>query len=147
MPELRAPPRADLALAAGFALAGVAERLVRADLDATPALIALAALAGATVALRRRAPLLGVAVLGALALLSDPLQSQLAATAVIAYSTGAYAEPRAGRFAIAALVVLYQLGVGLEEFPNLEILIPTAGPWLVGREVRKRRDLVRALAA
>jgi signal transduction histidine kinase len=66
---------------------------------------------------------------------------------VIAYSTGAYAQPRASRVAIAALVVVSQLGVGLEEVPNLEILIPTAGPWLVGREVRKRRDLVRALAA
>jgi signal transduction histidine kinase len=147
MPEPHTTPRGDIALAAAFAVAAVAERLVRPDLEATPALIALAALAGATVVTRRRAPLLGVAVLGALALLSDPLQSQLAATSVIAYSTGAYAEPRAGRFAIAALVVLYQLGVGLEEFPNLEILIPTAGPWLVGREVRKRRDLVRALAA
>ena len=147
MPELRAPPRADLALAAGFALAGVAERLVRADLDTTPALITLAVLAGATVATRRRAPLFGVAALGVVAALSEPLQSQLAVTSVIAYSTGAYAGPRAGAIAIAALVVLSQLSVGLEEFPNLEILIPTAGPWLVGREVRKRRDLVRALAA
>ncbi len=146
MPELRAPPTADLALAVGFALACIVERLVRPDLDATPALIALATLAGLTVATRRCAPLLGVAVLGALALLADPLQSQLAATSVIAYSTGAYAEPRAGRVAIAALAVVSQLGVGLEEFPNLEILVPTVGPWLVGREVRKRRDIVRALA-
>jgi hypothetical protein len=84
MSELRAAPRADLALAVGFALACVVERLVRPDLTATPALIALATIAGLTVAARRRAPLLGVAVLGGLALLSDPLQSQLAATSVIA---------------------------------------------------------------
>jgi signal transduction histidine kinase len=68
-------------------------------------------------------------------------------TLVLAYACGAYAPTRAGLAATVALAVAIQVHVGFAEFPNAEIFIATLPPWWGGFEVRRRRELVDALAA
>jgi signal transduction histidine kinase len=67
--------------------------------------------------------------------------------AVAAYSCGAHAPRRAGLAALALLVVVLQVGLGFDDFPNAELAIMTLAPWWAGWEVQRRRRIVRELAA
>ena len=52
---------------------------------------------------------------------------------------------REGLAATVALVAATHIHVGFSEFPDFEIAIATLPPWWGGLEVRRRRELVRAL--
>jgi signal transduction histidine kinase len=65
---------------------------------------------------------------------------------VLSYGWGAYASAAKGGFAVAAMIVVMQVGMGFSEFPNVEILFPTLLPFWVGYQVRLRSSLVNRLA-
>jgi signal transduction histidine kinase len=64
----------------------------------------------------------------------------------LSYGLGAYASPAKGGFAVAAMIVAIQVGMGFSEFPNVEILFPTLVPFWAGYQVRLRSSLVNRLA-
>ena len=64
----------------------------------------------------------------------------------LSYGWGAYASPAKGGFAVAAMIVVMQVGMGFSEFPNVEILFLTLLPFWAGYQVRLRSSLVNRLA-
>jgi signal transduction histidine kinase len=65
----------------------------------------------------------------------------------LCYACGAHAPMRAGLPAVVVLSAAIQVHMGFDEAPNLEIAISTLPPWWCGLELRRRRVLVRELAA
>jgi signal transduction histidine kinase len=111
-------------------------------------------LIGVPVAWRRTDPVAATAVVVAVLLAGAALQrgkfvpyTESLVAFVLAYSCGARAPLRSGLLAVGALMVAIQVSVGFSEFPNVEIAITVLPPLWVGRQLRRRRDLVTALAA
>jgi len=108
---------------------------------------------GLPVAWRRTDPLAATAVVVGVLLAGAALQSgkfvpdtESLVAFVLAYSCGAGASLRSGVLAVGALLVALQVSVGFSEFPNFELAITVLPALWVGRQVRRRRDLVAALA-
>ncbi|HEY7076970.1 MAG TPA: histidine kinase [Solirubrobacteraceae bacterium] len=145
--------RSDQALAAAFVVAAAAEQLARTDTEhSVRALVWIVALA-APVLVRRSHPALGTCVAAALVLAwpagdghFPPAVYEYVWPVVLAYSCGAHAPTLYGLVATVSLAVAIQVFVGFSEAPNLEIAIITLPPWWMGRQVRRRRELVRELA-
>jgi signal transduction histidine kinase len=120
---------------------------------------ALLALAGA-LAVRRRAPVIAVAVafavLTVLERLGDPVDANLVgpffATLILCYSLGAHAEGRQFHAGLAVLVVAAPITIRLDHPPGgagdflFVATIVIGGPILLGRLVRARVKLNQALA-
>ena len=153
MPDLRAlARRSDVALA--VALIGVAfvEQLARADTEHSLRAVALILAAGATVLVRQTHPVTGTCAAAAVIVATPNIDGDfppgtlaVLLPIVLSYSCGAHAPPREGLLAIIALVAAIQIHVGFAEFPNAEIAVATLPPWWGGREVGRRRHLVRQL--
>jgi signal transduction histidine kinase len=134
------------ALAVALTGAFLIELVARPELRDSPRAAIVLVLLGAPIALRRSHPLAAACLLAALALTApydDALPEVL--ISVVAYSCGAHASQRRGLLGVAALIVGMQLGTGLSEFPNVEIAFVTLGPWWIGSQLRRRRELVREL--
>jgi signal transduction histidine kinase len=146
----RRPLAVDVALALGLA-AFVVQEILTSDVDGPlAALIPLALLASLPVAVRRRAPLLTLALVSvgvvALGLVShvQETQSTLLPYLLAVYSAGAYAE---GRTALAGLAVAL-VAITVDEPGDVIVLGPlTVATWLVGRLVRDWRRQAGELAA
>ena len=120
---------------------------------------ALLALAGA-LAVRRRAPVIAVAVafavLTVLERLGEPVDANLVgpffATLILCYSLGAHAEGRQFHAGLAVLVVATPITIRLDDPPGgagdflFVATIVVGGPILLGRLVRARVKLNQALA-
>jgi signal transduction histidine kinase len=120
---------------------------------------ALLALAGA-LAVRRRAPVIAVAVafavLTVLERLGEPVDANLVgpffATLILCYSLGAHAEGRQFHAGLAVLVVATPITIRLDQPPGgvgdflFVATIVVGGPILLGRLVRARVTLNQALA-
>jgi signal transduction histidine kinase len=142
----------------GLAVALVALALVNLlsdpHLSHTPLAVLVVILLGLPVAWRRKDPVAATAVVVAVLLAGAALQrgkfvpdTETVVAFVLAYSCGARAPLRSGLLAVGALMVAIQVSVGFSEFPNVEIAITVLPPLWVGRQLRRRRDLVTALAA
>lgn len=134
-----------------LAVLAVAEVLQRSDTTHTPAAAVFVAVGALPLLAWRSHPLLAVVAFAVLALVSSPIlgvappSALVLVVALVCYQCGAHSPARVGLAAIAALVVAIQIAAGLEQAPNLEILFFTGGPWWLGREVGRRRVLVRRL--
>jgi len=106
---------------------------------------------GAVLALRTRRPA-GALVAASVLLVTYPHfdrhapQVLFAMAVVLSYSCGAHASRSRGLAALGLLAAAIQIGMGFKDFPNVEIAVFTVAPWLVGYEVRTRRELAAALA-
>ena len=141
----------DPALAIAVTAICLVELWARPELTRSPLATALVLLFGAPIAVRRTHPL-AAACAAAVAIVAGSgihgefsPQAHVATVLILAYSCGAHASWRDGLLAVGALVVASQIELGLADFPNLEIALVTLPPWWVGREVRQRGELVRAL--
>jgi signal transduction histidine kinase len=145
--------RLDPALAVGFALIALAELFTTPDRpDSALAPLLILVLCG-TLVVRRTHPI-AAAGAGVAALLVAGIAdfdgdlapgSGVLVIFILCYSCGAHASLRRGLVAVAGLIVAEQVAAGFADFPNFEIAFGTLAPWWAGREVRKRRQLVRAL--
>jgi signal transduction histidine kinase len=70
----------------------------------------------------------------------------LLVVSALSFGCGAYASLRPGLLAVGVLMAAQQVAEGFTDFPNVEIAFTTLAPWWVGHEVRKRGELVHALA-
>jgi len=108
------------------------------------------AAAGALLAILRARPVLISLVAAVVILVVTGLSAYWATGAIVvlalSYSCGANAALRRGSFAVAALMVAMQVGMGFSEFPNVEIAFVTVIPFWVGRQVGLRTALARDLA-
>ncbi len=155
MAERRGIRWSDAALAAALLALCAIELTLRSDARHAPGYLVLIVLGVAPVLFWRAHPLAAtwaeVVVIAAVAAMgysggpSAPVAIVLA-IALLSYSCGALVPARTAVPALVALVVAIQLATGLTDFPNLEILFFTFGPWWAGQEVHRRRALVRALA-
>jgi signal transduction histidine kinase len=106
---------------------------------------------GAVLAVRTRRPA-GALVAASVLLVTYPHfdrhapQLLFAMAVVLTYSCGAHASRSRGLAALGLLAAAIQIGMGFTDFPNVEIALFTVAPWLVGHEVRTRRELAAALA-
>ena len=130
----------------------VTEGILRSEVRDAPFDVVLVALAIAPVVFWRAHPLPAtwaeVAVIGSVVAAGFSGGASVAIVLVIAllgYSCGAL-PPRAGVPALVALAIATQFAIGFADFPDTEILFFTFGPWWAGKEVHRRRALVRALA-
>jgi signal transduction histidine kinase len=146
-------PSAERLLVLAFICGSVVELLVHADTD-DPVLAAVWIIAiELPLFIRRTNPVAGTIAASALLAAAPAVTGRfqpglflLVLPVVLAYACGAYAETGPGLAATAALTVALQVATGFADAPNLEIAITTLPVWLVGREVRRRRQLVRELA-
>ena len=108
-------------------------------------------LIGGAVAFRRSHPQIAAAVQAAVFLATPNFEDNFLpdvgaiAPSIVAYSCGAHAARRAGLAAVVVLAVCMQIGMQFTEFPNFEVFFGTLGPWWVGTQVRRRRELVGEL--
>jgi len=150
-------PRAvDAAIAAAVIVASVAEILLSNAIDGRRWLgVLLVAAMGALCYFRRTKPLEAALALTALAAANAALvidmQDHVAsffALLVLAYSSGAYAEPRAARATIAVLLAAIAITDAIDDAGLENALFPAAVVslcWLVGRNVRTRTRLAAEL--
>jgi signal transduction histidine kinase len=154
--RVRAKPWFDPLLAIALTAACLVEVLVNRGPAGSSQAAILVILLGAPVAVRRRYPLAAAlaqaAVMLAVPLLepklrnAEPVLASVLLTPAVCYSCGAHASRRRGLLGVAALAVALQVSMGFADFPNVEILFFTVGPWWVGRQVRLRQQLVSELA-
>jgi signal transduction histidine kinase len=144
----------DPGLAAALVTLALVNLLSDPQLPHTPLAALVVMLIGLPVAWRRTHPVAAIVVVVAVLLAGAALQrgrfvpdTESLVAFVLAYSCGARAPLRSGLPAVGALLVALQVSVGFSEFPNVEIAITVLPPLWVGRQVRRRRDLVTALAA
>jgi signal transduction histidine kinase len=155
--SVRLSPRVfDALLAGAVILAGVAETLLAAGVDAPRWRSAVvAAVSGALLLVRRRHPVALTAALGAIAvpqaaLLVDvgELIASFFPALIAAYGAGAYAEPRGARCGLAILLVAIA-GIGVVDAAAFgSVFFPATIMtlcWLVGRDVRTRTRLAAEL--
>lgn len=145
--------RVERTLVLAFLGVSVVELLVRSDTKHSALAAGWIVAVGLPLFVRRSHPVAGTVAASALIAAapavigrSGPGLSGVVLPVVLAYSCGAYAATGPGLTATATLTVAFQIYTGFADAPNLEILITTLPVWLVGREVRRRRQLVRALA-
>lgn len=149
--DLHASRWLDPALAIGLALVSLAELWAASPPDSALAPVFVLAFCGTLVFRRSHvvaATAVGTAVLlvaAAIDVFGDTSVAPFAAMSLLCYSCGAHASFRAGLLAVAVLVAAAQVEAGFADFPNVEIAFVTLAPWFVGREVRKRRQVVSAL--
>jgi signal transduction histidine kinase len=157
MPDRFAPTRIvasrwlDPALALTLIGVSLLELFTSPDLtDSIRAPIAVVLIGGA-VAFRRTHPLAAAGVQAAVFLATpnfdDNFLPRMGAVApsIVAYSCGAHLSTRTGLAAAGVLAICMQIGMGFTEFPNFEVYFGTLGPWWVGTQVQRRRDLVSEL--
>jgi signal transduction histidine kinase len=65
----------------------------------------------------------------------------------VSYACGSSAATWPGLAAVCVVLGALQVAMGFSEFPNVELALGTLAPWWIGREVRRRGELVDALAA
>jgi signal transduction histidine kinase len=157
VPERRSPRlprlsrRAELALSIAFVFAGVVEQAARRDTDHAPLTIVVIAAIGSTILVRRTHPVAGTCMAAALLVVlsgdGGPATFTFLLAILLSYSCGAHAATRPGLAATLVLTAAIQVHVGFSEFPNAEIALGTLPPWWGGLEVRRRREVVDALAA
>jgi signal transduction histidine kinase len=143
----------DLAIAFGVIVLNVGGTLLEDTASARqyadpvmPVLLLLSALPGAALALRRRRSVIVLAVVGAVVAalfwLDWPEGNIPAALLIATYSVGAWASPRRGAVAMAAMFmtmgVLSTVGPPSMAFDRMLLLIFTP-PWLIGVVMRWRR--------
>jgi signal transduction histidine kinase len=100
------------------------------------------------VAAARRYPVAAAVAEGLVLALSPTVDGgfpalSLLAMAAVAYGCGAYAASRAGALAVVALVALMLAASSAAGVPGV---LAALAPWWTGRQVRRRRKLVRELA-
>ena len=129
-------------------------QLLRRGADRSAGALAVVGALSLLLLVRRRHPLAATWTATALVLaVRDPTHRltpdllSVVVPVVLSYSCGAHAPMRPGLVAVAALTAALQVHVGFSDAPNLEIAIGTLPPWWGGVEVRRRREVVRALAA
>jgi len=146
----RLGPRLELGLCAAYVAATVGGQIARSHADQSPLMVAWVAAVASTVFARRSHPAAGAWV-AAVLLAAVPQSTQATGLEallpiLLGYACGAHAETRPGLIASLALVAGLQIHVGFSEFPNAEIALGILPPWWVGREVRRRRQIVDQLA-
>ncbi len=110
----------------------------------------------ASVAWRRRAPLvvLGLAVIAALLAVGAPLDApvgEVVAIVVATYSVGAHAADRDARVGAIGVLLLVAIAVARDIGPDQDIgdvalpVLVVGGPWLAGLSIRSRREREAAL--
>ncbi len=150
---------ADGALAAALGFIFVAEMLFEADVERRPASIAIAALFGGSLAVRRRFPLVPLAVGIAIVELDNTLLTGIAEAGaflvgfVIAiYTAGRFARGASAWIASGVVVIAIPVAaiepgqpVGFADFGFFAMFF--GGPFVVGRIIRHRRERERSLVA
>jgi signal transduction histidine kinase len=151
---VRVGPRSELAVALALLAAALAEQLARADTEHSPGACAWILAVWVPILVRRTHPAAGTCAAAAVIIAAPdprgdfpPVILQILLPLVLSYSCGAHASTRGGLSATVALALAIQIHVGFAEAPNLEIAIATLPPWWIGRQVRRRRQLVRELTA
>jgi signal transduction histidine kinase len=144
--------RRDPVVAAGLLAITWIQQLVQNGTGHLAAFLALSLVFTLPLALRTRRALTATAVAAAALVAGRVLlgdftpASEYTAPLLYSYSCGAQARTRPGLTATIALLAALQIAVGFAEAPNPELLVSTLPFWWIGREVRRRRDLVAALA-
>jgi signal transduction histidine kinase len=147
---------ADGVLTAAVIVASVVEVALSNALDGPRWLgVLLVAAMGAAVYFRRTQPVAAALALTAFASLNaalvldmNDLVASFFALLVLAYSSGAYAEPRAARATIAILVAAVAITGVIDDAGVGDVLYPSAVValcWVVGRNVRTRTRLAAEL--
>jgi signal transduction histidine kinase len=146
-------PRVERALVLALLCESVVELLARSDTEHSPLAVVWIVAAGAPLLARRTHPVAGTLATAALiatapvvAGRNGPALFGLVLPVALSYACGAYAATGPGLAATSALTAGIQVLVGFADAPNFEIAIATFPVWLVGREVRRRRQLVHELA-
>ena len=150
--RLALDPRTERALALAFVAGAVVEQFARSNTEhSLRALVWILAL-GMPIFVRRTHPvggtLIAAALISAAPATSGSFPPSLFAfvlPVVLSYACGAYAATGPGLVATAALTLGIQIHLGFADAPNVEIAIMTLPVWFGGREVRRRRQLVREL--
>ena len=146
--KARRPSGADVALAGALTALLLVDLFARVGAsDAVwPALFVV--VGGATIVVRRTHPVEAACVQAVLNVVapSSAIVNAAALAYVITYSCGLYASRRAGLLGLAAIMVGGQIELGFEDPWTVMITLSAVPPWWVGRVLRQRRDLVRALA-
>src|SRR5579884_2370268 len=146
-------PRGERSLATAFVAAAVVEQFASHHAEHSfRALVWILAL-GLPVFARRTQPVAGTLITAVL-IAAAPATSgsfppglfAFVLPVVLAYACGAHAATSPGLAAVVALMVAIQIHLGFADAPNAEIAITTLPVWLGGREVRRRRWLVRELS-
>jgi signal transduction histidine kinase len=145
-------PRTELALAVAFVTEAVVEQFARSETEHSLRALVWILAVGAPIFVRRTHPVAGTIAAAALIAAAPettgsfpPSLYGFVLPVVLAYACGAYAATGPGLVAVAALMVGLQIHLGFADAPNLELAITTLPVWLGGREVRRRRELVREL--
>jgi signal transduction histidine kinase len=150
--RLLAKPWADPALAALLTAAGLLSLFAGPESGHSRLAAVSVILLGVALMLRRAHPAWACWAAAAVVLVTPAFDGRLPGATtlivvfVLAYSCGAYASLGPGLLAVAALLVALQVAEGLTDFPNLEFTFETLPPWWVGRQIRLRGEVVRALA-
>jgi signal transduction histidine kinase len=146
-------PRVERTLVLAFLGESVIELLIRSDTKHSALAAVWIVAVGVPLFVRRSHPVAGTLATSALIAAAPAVTGRTGPglpgfilPVVLAYACGAYAPTLPGLAATAALTVALQIYTGFADAPNLEIAISTLPVWWVGREVRRRRQLVRALA-
>jgi signal transduction histidine kinase len=146
-------PRAELALALAFVAAAFVEQRARRDAEHSTLPYVWIAAVGLPLFVRRTHPVAGTIFAAALIAAAPetsgsfpPSLFEYVLPVVLAYACGAHSATGPGLAATVALIVGIQIHLGFADAPNGEIAIATLPPWWAGREVRRRRQLVRELA-
>jgi signal transduction histidine kinase len=140
----------DPAVALAVATLGLVELAVRPGMEGAP-LAPVVVVLCLPLAARRRRPVVAACAIAAVAPFvtrldgSVPYSSGLTAC-LLAYSCGAHASLRAGALGVGALLLAYEVAIGVPEGEPVPFVFMTLAPFWVGRQVRLRRELVRALA-
>jgi signal transduction histidine kinase len=142
--------RGDRAIAAALYATCVAELIASSGTTKAPLAVVEAAILCAPLLMMRSRPVAAVLVAAAAAVIgpvvdgSPDFAGQLVACS-LTYVCGLRAAARTGAVAVGMLIGATQVSMGFSEFPNVEILFSTVGPYWLGHQVRLRNSLVAQL--
>jgi signal transduction histidine kinase len=131
----------------------IAEQLARTDTEHSLRAVVWIVAVGAPLFVRRTHPVAGTFVAAALIALAPQTSGTFPPSlfgyvlpVILSYACGAYATTVPGLAAVFGLIAALQIHMGFADAPNAEIAIAALPPWWAGREVRRRRQVVRRLA-
>ena len=151
-PETLRPPPLDIAIAAVFVAMTVAEGLVNPHVESFARHLGIAGVAMASLAWRRRAPLLVAALVVTANLLINPQGefSTLLSLVLVCFTVGSETKPPRAYVGLGIVVVPFLVVSVVEQFEPSDLaaaLVFFVGPWAVGLLVSSRTASAEAAVA